>query len=103
MEVDGGLPLDLCRSPRLALTDHDATHRSGMLPWSEFVQSLDGHRKHPESCGGLAKRSRIARAYSKVKTRDIHSYFKVMTSMLSSERRAWAERLTKLDDPTEVV
>lgn len=49
------------------------------------------------------QRDRIQRGYDKVTARDVASYFKVMTAMLDPERRAWVERLTALDDPTESV
>ena len=52
---------------------------------------------------GLNQRARFARGFQSVASRDVLSYFKVMISMLDPDRRAWADRLTRLDDPSRIV
>lgn len=44
---------------------------------------------------------RVGRAYDRVNSRDVKGYFKVMAAMLGPERRGWADRLRRLDDPAE--
>jgi hypothetical protein len=41
------------------------------------------------------QRERIARAYRSVALKDVESYLKVMTAMVSAGRRDWARRLTE--------
>lgn len=49
------------------------------------------------------QRERIQRGYDSVTSKDLESYFKVMSAMLDDDRRDWVRRLTELDDPTESV
>jgi DNA-binding MarR family transcriptional regulator len=52
---------------------------------------------------GADQRQRIEDAYGRVTSQDVESYFKVMTAMLGPDRLEWVDRLTSLDDPSEVV
>jgi DNA-binding MarR family transcriptional regulator len=49
------------------------------------------------------QRERIHNGYESVTPEDLESYFKVMSAMLSPDRRNWVHRLTELDDPGESV
>lgn len=49
------------------------------------------------------QRERIERGYESVAPADVEAYFRVMSAMLTADRREWVRRLTEVDDPSGAV
>lgn len=63
--------------------------------------SRKGDRLLQFACADQFKR--VGHAYDGVTSRDVKGYLKVMAAMLGPERRGWAKRLSRLNDPAKRV